>query len=165
MVESPPTMQEPQKTQVWSSGKRNGNPLQYFCLENPVDRGAWRAIVHEVAKSQTRLSNGAHTHVSWGQRNKGKRRTLSFSIQNLLGFCFQSTIQPPEHRLQVLLWCEARIVSICYFFQIYYGMKIIISKNCLAETKVKNNFYIWTCLPLVKKNKTKQKNIKFRNNM
>ena len=31
----------------------NGNPLQYSCLENPMDRGAWRAIVHGVEKSQT----------------------------------------------------------------------------------------------------------------
>ena len=30
----------------------NGNPLQYSCLENPMDRGAWRAIVHGVVKSQ-----------------------------------------------------------------------------------------------------------------
>ena len=35
----------------------NGNPLQYFCLENPMDRGAWQTIVHRVAKSRTRLSN------------------------------------------------------------------------------------------------------------
>ena len=33
----------------------NGNPLQYSCLENPMDRGGWQAIVHGVAKSQTRL--------------------------------------------------------------------------------------------------------------
>ena len=33
--------------------KRNGNPLQYSCLENPMDRGAWPATVHRVAKSQT----------------------------------------------------------------------------------------------------------------
>ena len=39
-----------------SPGGGNGNPLQYFCLENPMDRGAWRAAVHGVAKSQTRLS-------------------------------------------------------------------------------------------------------------
>ena len=31
----------------------HGNPLQYSCLENPLDRGAWRAIVHRDAKSQT----------------------------------------------------------------------------------------------------------------
>ena len=36
-----------------SPGKRNGNPLQYSCLENSMDRGAWEATVHEVAKSQT----------------------------------------------------------------------------------------------------------------
>ena len=40
-----------------SPGKGNGNPLQYSCLENPMDRGAWRATVHRVAKSQTRRSN------------------------------------------------------------------------------------------------------------
>ena len=34
-------------------GEGNGNPLQYSCLENPMDRGAWQATVHEVAKSQT----------------------------------------------------------------------------------------------------------------
>ena len=38
-------------------GKGNGNPLQYYCLENPMDRGAWKATVHGVAKSQIRLSN------------------------------------------------------------------------------------------------------------
>ena len=40
--------------------KGNGNPLQYSCLGNPMDRGAWRATVHGVAKSQTRLSTHAH---------------------------------------------------------------------------------------------------------
>ena len=34
-----------------SPRKRNGNPLQYSCLENPTDRGAWKAIVHGVTKS------------------------------------------------------------------------------------------------------------------
>ena len=38
-----------------SPGEGNGNPLQYSCLENPMDRGAWQAKVHEVAKSWTRL--------------------------------------------------------------------------------------------------------------
>ena len=39
-----------------SPGGGNGNPLQYSCLENPMDGGAWRARVHGVAKSGTRLS-------------------------------------------------------------------------------------------------------------
>ena len=40
-----------------SPGEGNGNPLQYSCLENPMDKGAWQGTVHGVAKSQTRLSN------------------------------------------------------------------------------------------------------------
>ena len=36
-----------------SPGGRHGNPLQYSCLENPMDRGAWRAMVHRVAKPDT----------------------------------------------------------------------------------------------------------------
>jgi len=45
-----------------SSGEGNGNLLQYPCLENSMDRGAQWATVHGVTESQTRLSNGAHTH-------------------------------------------------------------------------------------------------------
>ena len=40
-----------------SPGEGNGNPLQYSCLENPMDGGAWWATVHLVTKSQTRLSD------------------------------------------------------------------------------------------------------------
>ena len=39
-----------------SPGEENGNPLQYSFLENPMDRGAWRAVVQGVASSQTQLS-------------------------------------------------------------------------------------------------------------
>ena len=50
-----------------SPGKGHGSSLQYSCLENPMDRGAWQATVHGVAKSQTqlkRLSTHASTHIS-----------------------------------------------------------------------------------------------------
>ena len=43
------------------SGERNGNPLQYSCLENPMDGGAWWAAVHGVARSRTRLSDFTFT--------------------------------------------------------------------------------------------------------
>ena len=46
-----------------SPGEGHGNPLQYSCLENPMDRGAWRATVHGVTKCQTRLTRlSGHTH-------------------------------------------------------------------------------------------------------
>ena len=44
-----------------SPGEGHGNPLQYYCLENPMDRGAWYATFHGVAKSWTRLSNFTFT--------------------------------------------------------------------------------------------------------
>ena len=44
-----------------SPGEGNGNPLQYSCLENPMDGGAWWATVHGVADSRTRLSDFTHS--------------------------------------------------------------------------------------------------------
>ena len=44
-----------------SPGEGNDNPLQYFCLENPMDGEAWQATVHGVAKSRTRLSDFTFT--------------------------------------------------------------------------------------------------------
>ena len=46
----------------WSPGEGNDNPLQYSCLENPMDRGAWWATVLGVAKSQTCPATGMHTY-------------------------------------------------------------------------------------------------------
>ena len=45
-----------------SPGRRNSNPLQCSCLQNPMDRGAWWTTVHGVSESWTRLSTRAHTH-------------------------------------------------------------------------------------------------------
>ena len=47
-----------------SPGEENGNPLQYYCLGNTMDRGAWWATVHGVAKSRTRLSELTSLHFS-----------------------------------------------------------------------------------------------------
>ena len=46
-----------------SPGEGNGNPLQYSCLENPMDEGAWWAAVHGVAKSWTRLNDFTFTFI------------------------------------------------------------------------------------------------------
>ena len=60
MITSPLAMQE---TQVQSLGledpleKENGNPLQYSCMENPMDRGAWQVTIHGITKSWTQLSD------------------------------------------------------------------------------------------------------------
>ena len=67
-----------------SPGEGNGNPLWYPCLENPMDRGAWRATVHRVTKSQTQLSVHVyactHTHTH-RQTRQTKRRWFLFGEQ------------------------------------------------------------------------------------
>ena len=64
-------------------GERNGNPLQYSCLENPMDRGAWWATVHGVAKSQTRLNNLANIHVAGVER--ARRQVLGDKMTEFEG--------------------------------------------------------------------------------
>ena len=45
-----------------SPGEGNGNPLQYSCLENPIDRGAWRATVHLRGHKKSDTAEYTHTH-------------------------------------------------------------------------------------------------------
>ena len=76
-----------------SLGEGNDFPLQYSCLENSMDRGAWWATVHEVAKGQTQLSDSyTHTHTHTlknavsGARGLGRSSLPSiFSLAVLLG--------------------------------------------------------------------------------
>ena len=59
-VQNLPAMQETRVCFLgWEDppGEGNGNPLQYSCLENSMDRGTWWATVHGIVKSQTRLSD------------------------------------------------------------------------------------------------------------
>ena len=82
-----------------SPGRGHGSPLQNSCLENPMDRGAWQAAVHRVAKSQTRrkrlhththtqvtvtrLTSAARTEVrSRGQRQGGGQRAAPAAVRN-----------------------------------------------------------------------------------
>ena len=59
-----------------SAGEGNGNPLQYSCLENPMERGAWWATVHGVTKSRTGLSDFTLSLSS------------GYDIHNILQFCY-----------------------------------------------------------------------------
>ena len=64
---------ECKKCRNWSKvegkgGEGDGTPLQYSCLENPMDGGAWRAAVHGVAKSRTRLSDFTSTFMHWRRK-------------------------------------------------------------------------------------------------
>ena len=50
------------------NGEGSGTPVQYPCLENPMDGGAWRAAVHGVAEGQTRLSDFTFTFLHWRRK-------------------------------------------------------------------------------------------------
>ena len=63
-----------------SPGGGNGNPLQYSCLENPMDRGAWRAAVHGVPKSRTSLSERARMHTGGSLPLGTPRATVSLLL-------------------------------------------------------------------------------------
>ena len=68
-----------------SSGEENGNPLQYSCLENSVDRGAWQATISGVTKSQTGPKD-THTHTS-RTRSQGRLRQKSNMNKTIKMFC------------------------------------------------------------------------------
>ena len=91
-----------------SSGEGKGNPLQYPCLENPMDRGAWWAIVHGVTKSRTQLSDFTHFPLSVQLFNCVRlfatpwtaARQASLSITNswsLLKFMSIESVMPSNH--------------------------------------------------------------------
>ena len=97
-----------------SAGGGNGNPLQYHCLENPMDRGAWRATVHGVANSRVPLSD-EHTRCRLHRKaitrvnpesSHHKENVLPF----FLSFLFLESIR--EDRCEWnLLWSSSH--SIC----------------------------------------------------
>ena len=81
-----------------SPGGRNSNPLQYSCLGNPMDRGAWQATVHGVAKTHTWLSMCMHTHThTHTHTHKHIERAQFFILLPLtnLSACIFSF--PPSH--------------------------------------------------------------------
>ena len=85
-----------------SPGEGNGNPLQYSCLENPMDGGAWWATVHGVAKSRTWLSNFTFTFFFQGQSPFSPNSTTLCWFQNYFKWNF---IWSSDNQLgQVIGW-------------------------------------------------------------
>ena len=67
---------------IWHLLEGNGTPLQYSCLENPMDGGAWWAAVHGVAKSWARLCDFTFTFMHW-RRKWQPTRVLAWRIPGM----------------------------------------------------------------------------------
>ena len=83
-MKNPPAMQQTEEVQVprlrRSPRGINGNPLQYSCLENPMDRGAWQASVYRVAQSKVQLKQlSMHACI-----HLGKKKVYIFEKENKL---------------------------------------------------------------------------------
>ena len=74
-----------------SPGEGNGNPLQYSCLENPMDGRAWQAIVHGVANSQTQQSDFTMDTLSLTKKAKTNNGEKTITLTSGAG----KTGQPP----------------------------------------------------------------------
>ena len=118
-----------------SPGGGHDNPLQYSSLENSVNRGAWRATVHRVAKSQTRLSTHAHTGTSYNWNHAifvlcvGLISFSMFSKFTCVVTCIRiSLLFMVEHYHIVCIYyslfvhwsVESSQFYFVYFFNIYY---------------------------------------------
>ena len=145
-----------------SPGGGHGNPLQYSCLENPKDRGAWRATVHRFAKSQTRLKGlSMLSHIFktyWSKFYLGstdQQRTIllcnSFKINILIlkltwgktSLSSTPLVQWPESCVSNKRWMNRRNKFI------HIHMKAHRSENPTeAETYIQflqRATYIWSC--------------------
>ena len=107
-----------------SSGGGHGNPLQYTCLENPRDRGAWRATVHRVAKSRHDCSDLAHMHAQL------------FHILDLEDLGFLTDLKGSKYVFRLARIQFLKIVSFLLFFRIrtifiYYSHTFCFYLCCL----------------------------------
>jgi len=76
-------------------GEEHGNPLQYSCLENPTDIGAWWAIVHEVEKNQTRLKqlSTEHQYLTHALQNTMSKKEATLPSRVFLMLLLHSSIR------------------------------------------------------------------------
>ena len=93
----------------------NGNPLEYSCLENSIDRGAWWATVHGVTKSQTRLSDNTQSFNYWQIFNLSLVSLFSIvrssAISNALNiFLYSSLFQNCSH---LYYCCNCFLITNC----------------------------------------------------
>ena len=98
-----------------SPGKGNGNPLQYSCLENSVDGGAWQATVHGVAKNRTRLSDftftETHTTESFCCTAEINTLEINYTLNLKMTHIYLSMKQKHSQTERTDLWLPNRVAG------------------------------------------------------
>ena len=95
-----------------SPGKGNGNPLQYFCLKNSMDREAWWATVHRVTESRTQLSNFTFFHF-------GLSPSISSSCQYYQG----PSAQLLQKKMKIFGTCSSLLLICTFHYILYYAVE------------------------------------------
>ena len=129
-----------------SPGGEHGNPLQYSCLENPMDRGAWRATVHRVSQSQTRLkglSTQGYTHSvthdsQWGAH--GLEQSTSALLTPFLGLrngaCFLPNV--------VSFFFNRKEAMHFYLFTCFWSSWVFVAVQGLSLVAVSRGYcWLW----------------------
>ena len=119
---------------VKKSGEGNGNPLQYSCLETPMDRGAWWAAVHGAAQSRTRLKRLSSSSSSQEKMKELLRKQQKIEQkENNHGIVISESEKPSfleeKNRLGVGELNAIRGLRPCISYEITEARQIIFSKN------------------------------------
>ena len=120
-----------------SPGEGNGNTLQYSCLENPMDRGAWWATVHGAAKSRTRLRDFTHTFSICP--------TLSFPYcvhKSILYICVSNSC--PTNKLICTIFLDSiHIINMQYsFFSFWFASLCIRGSRFIHLSSADSHLFI-----------------------
>ena len=119
----------------------NGNPLQYSCLEKPMDRGAWRATVHRISKSQTQPKwLGMHAHTIANTLRWFRAHMIYWNAYSI-GFQLRDRVQSPS--------------AMYFFFVVFplwellekWGLKIIVNwhGNGILSLPTSFSIALWGC--------------------
>ena len=108
-----------------SPGEGNGYPLQCSCLENSTDRGTWRATVHGVTKTKTRLSDW-HFHFSF----RGLPELFSELRETLSHFWVFSPDLQPENCPWTFGWYDCMLHLICFSSPRDYSSGVVLTEKC-----------------------------------
>ena len=132
-----------------SSEGRHNSPFQYSCLDNPMDRGGWRATVHGVTKSQTQLKCTFSMHVwcfkdhvrKWGQNRKQKRERLFLGIYldriEISDICSLFLVLVPRMRREVRSLFYDILHSAYFFLHLIEQLSQRVASPCYVEREPK----------------------------